>query len=161
MKEFEIENHLSNWLANHFSDSDLLIEKEAKVQLGSNFQQMLYTDLIAIQSKSNVLHTFEIKNKINPNLISSVIWQVDSMYGNYKWLVLNEDCKQFLPIESFKKKGLGLILFKEKNTNKIDFEISLSAKYVDGNLLKYYPTVNEKWIKKVKNGCHTRSEKKN
>ena len=147
MKENEIINSLSNWIKEYFKKSNLLVANEVSIQLGEEIQDMK-TDLIAIQSKSNIIHAFEIKNKCHESNINSIVWQVDSLYGNYKWLVTDENSQNNIPLELFEKKGLGLIIFKSNNLNTINlskFEIILHAKYVDGNLLNYYPSLMETW----------------
>ena len=152
IKEVDIINHLSIWIKEYFKKSNLLVAREVSIQLGEEIQDMR-TDLIAIQSKSNIIHAFEIKNKCRESNLNSIIWQVDSLYGNYKWLVTDEDSKNNIPLELFEKKGLGLIIFKSNNlniANVYEFEIIVNAKYVDGNLLNYYPSLIEAWNKKKK-----------
>jgi len=141
MNEIEIQRKLSLWLKNHFKNSDLLIDKEVRLKLGSETGQFR-VDLIAVQSKSNVLHAFEIKSRINPSSINSTIWQIDSLYGNYKWLVVPEKFTSIEILNRIKEKGFGLLVFSSSERN---FKIRVQPRYIDGNFMKYYPTVKEKW----------------
>lgn len=159
MKEFEIQKKLRTWLQKVFKDSDLLIREEAQVQLGETSSNMR-TDLVLIQSKSNVLHAYEIKTRIKPDSFNSAFWQTNSMYGNYKWLVTSEESNRFIQLDKLKEKGIGLILFNE-SSNKLEFKTSLNAKYIDGNMLSYYPSLKEEWNKKEKHGGHPSPKKKN
>lgn len=151
MREIEIIDKLSQWVKKHFEKSDLLIEKDVNIQLNDNIEQMR-ADLVVVQSKSNIIHTFEIKNKLSKNRVISAIWQVDSLYGNYKWLVVDLESKENISLEQLEEKGIGLIVFNSNNINNNKFfTIEVAAKYIDGNLMKYYPTIEEKWSKKKKN----------
>ena len=64
MKEIERIQKLKVWIASYFSESDLEIDEEVKLFLGDE-PQKIKTDLVVIQSKSNVLHSFEVKNSLN------------------------------------------------------------------------------------------------
>lgn len=157
MNEIEISTYLPDWLRSHFKDSDLLIEREVCLNLGVEKKQFRI-DLIAVQSKSNVIHAFEIKSKLNISSINSLIWQIDSMYGNYKWLVITQEFESIDIIQQLKAKGLGLLVY---HTLKRTFQIAVQPNYIDGNLLKYYPSISEKWINKLSHGSNSRSKKKN
>ena len=113
----------------------------------------------SIQSKSNVLHSFELKSKINLNAINSLIWQVDTMYGNYKWLViLDIDTTKLSLKNQLKEKGIGFIIYDSKKNN---FKIEIQPKYIDGNFIEFYPSLKEKWNKKSEYGSNSRSKEKN
>ncbi|MCF6171160.1 MAG: hypothetical protein L3J66_09310 [Bacteroidales bacterium] len=159
MIESKIQIELKIWLEKLFKDSDLLIQDEVKVQLGEQLSN-IRTDLVIIQSKSNVLHAYEIKNKLKPESFNSAFWQTNSMYGNYKWLVTNEKSSQYIQLEKLKDKGIGLILFNE-SLGKLEFKTKLKAKYIDGNMLNYYPELKKEWNKKEKHGSHPSPKKKN
>lgn len=159
MVEFEIQKKLKDWLEKQFKGSDLLFQVEAQVQLGEH-KSNIRTDVVLIQSKSNVLHAYEIKNKLRPENFNSAFWQTNSMYGNYKWLVTNEDSCNYIQFEKLKDKGIGLILFNE-SSGSVEFKTKLNAKYIDGNMLNYYPGLKEEWNKKEKYGSHPSPKKKN
>ena len=157
MNEIEIQKRLPKWLRKHFKDSDLLIEAEVSLKLGAETKQFRI-DLIAVQSKSNVIHAFEIKSRLNITSLNSVMWQIDSLYGNYKWLVIPQEFKSMEIIKKLREKGLGLLIYiPSENT----FKIEAQPNYIDGNLIKYYPSINEKWINKISHGSNFRSKKKN
>ncbi len=158
MKEIELIQKLKVWIASYFSESDLEIDEEVKLFLGDE-PQKIKTDLVVIQSKSNVLHSFEVKNSLNQSSFNSALWQVESLYGNYKWLVIGQPFKYN---KEFKKlirdKGIGVVYFR---TEIQDFNIEIQPKYIDGNFLHFYPTLKEKWNNKLGHGSNTRSKKKN
>jgi len=157
MEEIEITNKLSNWLEIHFKNSDLLIEKDVSPKLGSNTEQFR-TDLVAVQSKSNVIHAFEIKCAFNLSNLNSLIWQIETLYGNYKWLVITEEYKIKKLVQNLKEKGLGLLIYIAKDDT---FIIDVQPNYIDGNLMKFYPTINEKWKNKHSHASSSRPNKKN
>lgn len=159
MIEFEIQKKLKVWLEKLFKDSDLLIQEEVHVQLGEH-RSNIRTDLVLIQSKSNVLHTYEIKKGLKSESFNSALWQTNSMYGNYKWLVTDNESKRYIQLDKLKEKGIGLILFNE-SSDKFEFSTTLNAKYIDGNMLSYYPELKKKWNKKEKYGSHPSPKKKN
>lgn len=157
MKEIEIINKLSKWLESHFKTSDLLIESEVKLKLDDDMPNYR-TDLVVIQSKSNVIHAFEIKKYVNESSFNSAIWQADSLYGNYKWLVLSNENFEKIPKKILKEKGIGLIVY---SSSKDTFKIELQPNYIDGNILKYYPLLEKKWYKIIRHGSNSRTKKKN
>jgi hypothetical protein len=143
MKENEIQNLLDKWLKDKFfKGSNTLIQSEVKFKI-ADFH--FSADLIAIQSKSNIIHGFEIKSRLNQDNILSAIWQTNSYYTNYKWLVIPENDKHFFDTSLFSEKllGIGLITF---NTDKEDFSVLRQAKYTDGNFLKFLPELEEQWL---------------
>ena len=143
LKEQEIIKYLTDWLKDKFFEkSNSLIAHEVKFVIADfNFR----ADLIAIQSKSNVIHGFEIKSKLKKENVLSAIWQTNSYYTNYKWLViLSNDKKLFSPsILSEKLQDIGLIVY-DIEINK--FSILKQAQYIDGNFLKFLPNLEEQWI---------------
>jgi hypothetical protein len=157
MTDIELVNLLPIWLKNHFKDSELLIERDVCLDLGDESPRFRI-DLIAVQSKSNVIHAFEIKSKINNELLNSIIWQIDSLYSNYKWLVISQEFKSDDLTKQLKAKGLGLLIYKPHEKT---FHVEAQPNYIDGNLINYYPTINEKWLNKVSHGSNFRSKKKN
>lgn len=157
MNELELIERLKKWLESHFKESDLVLDQEVLLHLGGQAQKFR-VDLLAIQSKSNVMHAFELKSKLNLTSINSAIWQVDSLYGNYKWLAIGDINKIEPQIKSLiKDKGIGLIVYDSKNDS---FEIEIQPKYIDGNFLEYYPSIREKWYNRLENGSNSRSKKK-
>ncbi len=144
MNEIEIQRKLSLWLKNHFKSSDLLIDKEVRLKLSSELSNFR-VDLVAVQSKSNVIHAFEIKSRLNPSSINSAVWQIESIYGNYKWLVVTESFTSTEILNRLKEKGFGLLVF---SSSKRDFKVQVQPSYIDGNFMRYYPTVKEKWNNK-------------
>ena len=157
MNEIELIQKFKTWITSYFKESDLLLDEEVKLFLGRE-KQKFRTDLVLIQSKSNILHSFEVKNRINQTSFNTVLWQVESLYGNYKWLIIGELLeinKEFKT--QIKDKGIGLIYFR---TELQDFIIEIQPKYIDGNFLHYYPSLKEKWNNKHKYGSNTRSKKK-
>jgi len=158
MNETEFTEKFMNWLKSHYEDSDLVLEQESQLYLGGE-KQKFRTDLVMIQSKSNVLHSFELKSKINLNAINSLIWQVDTMYGNYKWLViLDIDTNKLSLKNQLKEKGIGFVIYDSKKNN---FKIEIQPKYIDGNFIEFYPSLKEKWNKKSEYGSNSRSKEKN
>ena len=143
LKEQEIIKYLTDWLKDKFFEKSIsLIAHEVKFVIADfNFR----ADLIAIQSKSNVIHGFEIKSKLKKENVLSAIWQTNSYYTNYKWLViLSNDKKLFSPsILSEKLQDIGLIVY-DIEINK--FSILKQAQYIDGNFLKFLPNLEEQWI---------------
>ena len=158
MTEIELIEKFILWFESHFKDSEIVFEKEVQLFLGSE-PQKFRVDLVVIQSKSNVIHSIELKTKINLNILNSIVWQVDSLYGNYKWLVVGDLIPKDLSIKKLiKEKGIGLIFY---NREKETFTIEIQPKYIDGNLLDYYPTLKQKWSNKQQYGSHNRSKEKN
>jgi hypothetical protein len=143
--EKEISKLLRIWLTkNILKGATSLIKEDIQFKI-ADFK--LVADLIAIQSKSNIIHGFEIKQRINPENISSVFWRCSSFYTNYKWLVVPKNNWEFtfngeidMQLDSF---GIGIILLDTLNK---EFEIWRNAKYTDGNFLKFLPELEEQWI---------------
>ena len=158
MNEIELLERLKTWLESHFNESDLVLDQEVLLYLGDQAQKFR-VDLLAIQSKSNVIHAFELKSKRNLTSLISAIWQVDSLYGNYKWLVIGDLFELEPQIRSLiKEKGIGLISY---DFTKDLFKIEIQPKYIDGNFLVYYPSLKAKWFNRLENGNNSRSKKKN
>lgn len=158
MNEIELIQKLKTWITSYFKESDLQLDEDVKILLGQE-PQKFRTDLVVIQSKSNVLHSFEVKNRLNQSSLIPAIWQVKSLYGNYKWLVIGEPLeinKEFK--KQIKDNGIGLVSFRPEIQ---DFKIEIQPNYIDGNFLHFYPTLKEKWNNKLGYGSNTRSKKKN
>lgn len=158
MRETELIQKFKTWIHSYFQESELVFDEEVKLFLG-NEPQKFRTDLVVIQSKSNVLHSFELKNRLANISFNSVLWQADSLYGNYKWLVFG-DLIDLNPEQrnQVKEKGIGIIHFDQSQEK---FSIKIKAKYIDGNFLDFYPTLKEKWNNKLEYGSNSRSKKKN
>lgn len=148
MNETIINNELQNWLKRSFMhDSSYLMKKEVNFKL-NDFK--FRADLIAIQSKSNIIHGFEIKNNINQSNIQSTISQVYSYYTNYKWLVVQKDKIIYFDksiLEKISNFGIGIIVFE--NDAK-EFKIWKESKYIDGNFLKFIPEMQSEWENKTR-----------
>jgi hypothetical protein len=141
--DIEIKKKLKEWLSSYyFKKSTLLIKEEVQFKV-EDFRMI--ADIILIQSKSNVIHGFEIKTTLTQGNLNSALWQTYSYYTNYRWLVtlvgnvneLNEST-----LLQFNKLGLGLITF---NKNNQSFKVLKEAKYVDGNFLKFIPELENEW----------------
>lgn len=130
---------LKNWLKKHYVDSDLVI----KIETPTDYNHI--TDLAMIQSKSNNIHAFEVKLKLNTSNLNSMVWSLNSFSSNYKWLVISE--KNYNSIKgiytTLRKYGIGLILFSGKE--RYSFEIKLRAKYSIGNFIEFWPQLYSEW----------------
>lgn len=143
MKENEIQDLLGKWLKDKFfKGSTTLIKSEVKFKI-ADF--LFSADLIAIQSKSNIIHGFEIKSRLKQDNILSAIWQTNSYYTNYKWLVIQKSDKNLFDATLLSEKllGIGLITF---DNDKEEFSVWQQAKYTDGNFLKFLPELEEQWL---------------
>lgn len=144
-KEIQIIQLLNIWLNEvFFEGTTSLIRNEVSFKIDEfNFR----ADVIAIQSKSNIIHGFEVKSKLRRDRIISAIWQTNSYYTNYKWLVINENdkglFKQTLTSVNENLLNIGIITFDEINKN---FKVLKQAKYNDGNFLKFIPDLEEEWL---------------
>ena len=130
---------LERWLRNEFSGFNILVEGQIK----SKYNQ--YADLAMVQSKSNVIHTYEVKTKINPQIINSIVWALSSFYANYRWLVIpkNEYYSTSGVYSVLRDNGIGIILFSGKK--HYSFNEKLKAKYIDGNFIEYWPQLCATW----------------
>lgn len=148
MNENALQKKLHNWLETKFLQSTSYLIKEDVNFKVEDFR--FRADLIAIKSKSNVIHGFEIKNRINQSDLISAISQVFSYYTNYKWLVVNnsviENISQ-IQLDNISKTGIGIITYEN---NSEDFNIWLESKYIDGNFLKYIPDMKLDWENKTR-----------
>ena len=143
IKKEDIQDQLKYWLKNMFFEgSTTLIQSDVKFKL-ADFK--FSADLIAIQSKSNIIHGFEIKSRLLQEDILSAIWQTNSYYTNYKWLVIQMIDKQLFEsiLSSEKLLGIGLITF---DSVKGEFSVWRQAKYTDGNFLKFIPELEVQWL---------------
>lgn len=148
-KEKDISNHLRIWITkNLLKGPNSLIQEDVRFNI-ADFR--LTANIIAIQSKSNIIHGFDIKPRIGFDNISSAFWQCSSLYTNYKWLVVPkidwESIFNKIVDEQLNTLGIGIILFDPNNQ---DFEIQRDAKYIDGNFLKFLPDLENQWITIVK-----------
>jgi len=147
VKETHIVKELIQWLQNKYKESNLHIESEVK----SEFDEFsISSDLVAVQSKSNVLHAYEIKSYITEKTTQSIIWKLNSCYANYKWLVAPQD--SYLQLyrakrELFKRYGIGVITF-DTIRPVIAFKVKMKAKYHEGNFIEYWPSVKRSWRSK-------------
>jgi len=141
--EIKIVRELDIWLKDKFfKGSKSLIKNEVSFKI-SEFR--FIADVIAIQSKSNVIHGFEVKSKLHRDKVLSAIWQTNSYYTNYKWLVINYNDKTLFNQTAFNEKllGIGIIIYNEMTK---DFIVWKQAKYVDGNFLKFLPDIEQQWL---------------
>lgn len=146
--EKQIELKLQKWLTRHFKSSSFLFKQDTQAKID---EFKMRADLIAIQSKSNVIHVFEVKNKVTDINLLSAIWQTFSFYGNYRWLVLPSTYIRKIEETSstkmqLKKLGIGVITFDSNG----QFKINKEADYIDGNFLKYWPDVETEWDTNIK-----------
>jgi hypothetical protein len=148
MNEKTLQQKLHYWLETKFLKSTSHLIKE---DVNFKVEDFCFrADLIAIKSKSNVIHGFEIKNRINQSDIASAISQVFSYYTNYKWLVVNQSIianVSQIQIDNISKTGIGIITYKN---NSDDFNILIESKYIDGNFLKYIPDMKLDWENKTR-----------
>lgn len=144
INETKIQLSLKNWLSEYFFKKTTLLVKEEVSFKVDEFR--MSADLIVIQSKSNVIHGFEIKSVLNSRNLQSSIWQTYSYYTNYKWLVIPFQKVNLFNnslLEQIHKLGLGIITFDENGGN---FKIWKDAKYIDGNFLKFLPELENEWV---------------
>jgi hypothetical protein len=143
INEKAIQFLLESWLKEKFfKSSKTLVRSEVNFKIDDfNF----IADIIAIQSRSNIIHGFEIKGHLKKENVLSAIWQTNSYYTNYKWLVIQSNDKMLFDGIDFNKQslGIGVILFDRE---KQDFSVFRQAKYSDGNFLKFLPELEEQWL---------------
>lgn len=148
MNEILLQKRFHNWLETKFLQSTSYLIKEDVNFKVKDFH--FRADIIAIKSKSNVIHGFEIKNRIDQSNLIAAISQVFSYYTNYKWLVVNQSVIKNLShkqIENISKTGIGVITYKHDSQ---DFNIWIESKYIDGNFLKYIPDMKLDWENKTR-----------
>lgn len=148
MNENSLQKKLHSWLETKFLQSTSYLIKEDVNFKVEDFR--FRADLIAIKSKSNVIHGFEIKNRIDQSNLISAISQVFSYYTNYKWLVINHSVISNISqmqIDNILKTGIGIITYEN---NSEDFNIWIESKYIDGNFLKYIPDMKLDWENKTR-----------
>jgi hypothetical protein len=130
------------------NSSSYLIKEEVNFKIG-DFR--FRGDLIAIQSKSNVIHGFEIKSNLTLIDIHSAISQTYSYYTNYRWLVMPknsvENLRNIGVQKSIAEFGIGIISFDQQTK---EFFIVKEAKYNDGNFLKFLPDLKTDWENKIR-----------
>lgn len=143
-REKHIQKLLSRWLSSYFLNKTVLLIEEDVLFKVNDFK--MSADLIAIQSKSNVIHGFEIKSLIDKQNLIPSIWQTYSYYTNYRWLVIpieNAKIINEVGLEQIQKLGIGIITF-DYIIN--DFRVLREASYVDGNFLKFLPQLESEWL---------------
>ena len=86
---------------------------------------------------------------LTPKNFLSAIWQANSYYSNYRWLVIPINYLNIIHNEkhNINNIGVGIISFDCESESR--FNIVKKADYKDGNFLKYWPSLNNEWTHKL------------
>jgi hypothetical protein len=130
---------LRRWLKKEYRDSYLVFETKPM----PDYQ--LKPDLAMIQSRSDIIHVFDIVTKSSQERFYSIVWDVDSHYANYRWLVMPQSEYESLDLvySTLRDYGIGLLLFTGKE--RLTFYVKLRPDYIDGNFIDYWPSLSRSW----------------